>query len=319
MKSKFLLLLTCPVAIASFGCSGDYDYKYATTAEAPSQDYLSESSNGMASSESMAGESTRGIVAGKTSSSGTSAIVQVAADREIIYTATIRLAVDDFDSFPERLAIVSQAVGGFIAETDVARMQGTRRSGRWIVRVPGATYQDFIRDVSGLGVPESVQEKADDVTEQFVDLQARIKSAKQLEEQIIKLLEQQNDKIENVLVVERELSRVRLEIEQQEGRMRYLQNQVAMSTITIHASEQRTFTPEQAKTLSERISLEWQNAIQRAKDFFEDALVWTVANGIVIIAWIVGLAIAWFLVFRRIWWSMKKIVRRVLGGSAETG
>jgi len=302
------ILPVCAIFLAVSGCSQSANYKTASeVTSAP-----------MTMADSSGSESTRGLVAGKQSQSTNSAVGQAATGREIIYTATVRLAVDDFDSFPERLAGIALSAGGFIAETNVDRMQGTRRTGRWVVRVPGSKYQDFIREVSGLGVPESVQEKADDVTEQFVDLQARINSGRQLEAQIIKLLEQQNDKIENVLAVERELSRVRLEIEQQEGRMRFLKDQVSMSTITIHAGEQRTFVPEQAKSLSERISLEWQNAVQQARDFSEDALVWIVANGFVIVAWIVGLLIAWLLVFRRVWRGLKRQFHPIPGGNAAS-
>lgn len=222
------------------------------------------------------------------------------AGREIIYTATVRIVVGDFSAVPQKLAELARSAGGFVAETEVARMQGTQRSGRWVVRVPGTRYHEFIRAASGLGVPESVQETADDVTEQFVDLEARISSGRRLEEQIMKLLEKQDDGIENVLAVERELSRVRLEIERMEGRLRFLRDQVSFSTITVYASEQRTFIPEQALTISQRTSLEWEAAVQRFREFVDDTIVWLVANAIVIAAWIVGLGLFWMIFGRRI-------------------
>ncbi len=228
------------------------------------------------------------------------------AQREIIYTATVRLVVDDFDTFPERLAQIALEADGFIGETDIAKMQGTRRSGRWVIRVPSSKYATFIRAVSGLGVPESVQEKAEDVTERFVDLQARIKSGKQLEDQIMKLLEKQADRLEDMLIVERELARVRMEIEQKEGQLRFLESQVALSTISIYANEQTTFTPEQAKSFSERIAREWNASLVRARTTFEEAVIWVVANGIVLLGWICGLFLVWILVGRRLWKQMRQ-------------
>ncbi len=219
-------------------------------------------------------------------------------EQKIIYTATIHLQTRDFDSFPAELARVTAEFGGFAAESNVARMQGQQRSGRWVVRVPGSRYHDFIHTLSGLGIPESVQEKADEVTDQFMDLQARISSGRRLEEQIIKLLEKQDDKIENVLAVEKELARVRLEIEQMEGHLRLLEDKVAMSTVTIHASEQRTYVPDQAMTLGQRIELNWLNAVERLQNFFTYTLLLVVANAFVIPVWIAAIGLVWFCVVR---------------------
>jgi hypothetical protein len=267
------------------------------------------SKTAMAPPESMASngliESSRQPLRGQSILNDTTLLGEISgqdpiANQKIIYTGTIRLVTNDFDTFPSELARLASASGGFIAETDVARMQGEQRSGRWVVRIPGKKYQEFIHDVGGLGIPESVQEKADDVTEQFVDLEARVTSGRRLEEQIIKLLEKQNDKIENVLAVERELSRVRLEIEQLEGSLRFLENKVAMSTITIHANEQRTYIPDQAQTLSQRIELTWHRACERFQNFLTNSIVFIVANAFVIPAWIIGLSLSWFLIGRRL-------------------
>lgn len=225
------------------------------------------------------------------------------AGREIVYTATVRLVVNDFNTFPERLAQIAAEAEGFIGEADIAKLQGTRRSGQWVIRVPSAKYSAFMRAVSGLGVPESVKEKADDVTDKFVDLQARIKSGKQLEDQIMKLLEKQGSRLEDMLVVERELARVRMEIEQKEGQLRFLESQVALSTITVYASEQTTFTPEQAKSFSERVSWEWQASLERTRMTFENVVVWLVANGLSMAFWLTSLYLLWALYLR--FWKTK--------------
>jgi hypothetical protein len=258
-----------------------------------------------------------GALGGREIATGTTEITKLesgagkelmSSSRQIIYTANIRLVVDNFSTFPDRLKEASEKAGGFISETQMDRMRGEFRSGKWVVRVPAKSYMSFVNSISGLGFPESISEKADDVTEQFVDLQARITSGKRLEEQIIKLLEKQDDKIENVLAVERELSRVRTEIELMEGRMRVLQDQVALSTITIHASEERTYVPEQARTLGSRIEIAWKGAIDRATTFASDAVVGIVANALVIAGWIIGLLVFWILIGRRIYRRMKGAV-----------
>lgn len=298
MKRFRIWLLLMALVAGSSGCMD----KHSVSSES-ARGYAAASPSNAGSAGASDGRELYDLADGEGGDAGTleSKVGAAVVGREIIYTANVRLVVDDFDTFPDRLSQLAVSAGGFLSETNVDRMQGTRRTGRWVIRLPAGNYRNFLRDLGKLGVPEAVRENAQDVTEQYVDLQARIASGRKLEEQIVKLLEKQDDKIENVLAVEKELARVRLEIEHQEGRLRFLKDQVALSTITIEAGEQQTFVPEQAKNLSERISLEWQNAVQRTRDFFEGALIEVVANSFVIVASLVGGLLAWFLVFRRIW------------------
>lgn len=224
-----------------------------------------------------------------------------AAGLQIIYTASMRLITDDFETFPSRLEDLTFKSGGFIAEANVERMQGEFRSGRWTIRVPANTYRDFLHSASDLGIPASVTEKSDDVTTEFVDLRARISGSKKLEEQIVKLLESKNDKIENIIAVERELSRVRVEIERMEGALRSLQDKVALSTISIQASEEAMYVPEQAHNFGERIQIAWNGALDHASDFLQSLSVWAVSNVFVIAGWIVGLIFAWFTILRKVY------------------
>ena len=88
----------------------------------------------------------------------------------------------------------------------------------------------FLQAVSRLGVPESRHQTAQDVTEEFVDLEARISNKKRLEKRIVELLSSSSGKIKDVIEVERELARVRGEIEQSEGRLRYLTDRTEFTT-----------------------------------------------------------------------------------------
>jgi hypothetical protein len=78
---------------------------------------------------------------------------------------------------------------------------------------------------------------AQDVGEEFVDMSARMANARRMEERLVTLLATRTGKLEDVLAVERELARVREEIERYEGRLRYLRTQVAMSSLSVTVSE----------------------------------------------------------------------------------
>lgn len=218
-------------------------------------------------------------------------------DRKIIYTANLAIEVERFDPLPAAVNQLATQFGGYIANTSVSQLQGNRRSGSWTIRVPVERYREFLGSASGLGVPQSLRESANDVSEQFVDLEARIASGKKLEGQIMQLLEKQSDKIDDLLAIERELARVRLEIESLEGRLRLLANQVAMSTVHLAAQEKLTYLPPERLTLSRRAALEWTEAVGRLARFCEDSLIGLIGNAFVILAWCLAGLVGW-LVFR---------------------
>jgi hypothetical protein len=229
--------------------------------------------------------------------------------RKIIYTASMALVVEDFSQLEARLRETVKQYGGYLSQTELDRMQGERRSGRWTVRVPVDRYDAFLQSVSGLGVPTSFNQQAVDVTEEFVDITARIANQQKLEARILELLDRPGDEIQHVIEVERELARVREAIERMEGRLRYLADQTAMTTVTISAREERDYQPPQAPTLGNRLSSAWGNSLERTVRVSQDALVFFVGNVIGIIAWVLGLVVAWY-VLRLAW-------RRFFGAPAS--
>jgi hypothetical protein len=88
-----------------------------------------------------------------------------------------------------------------------------------------------------MGKVETVNSRAEDVSEEFVDVTARVKNARRLEERFLNLLATKTGKLDEILRVERELARVREEIERYEGRLRFLSTRAATSTLTITVHE----------------------------------------------------------------------------------
>ena len=244
-----------------------------------------------ASPERAAGGEIATMNTGKIPSS--TVVMPQAVDRKIIYTATISLVVEDFSGLEKQIRDTVKQHQGYLSRSDLGRMQGQQRSGNWTARIPVDQYDDFIQAVSALGVPASLNQNAADITEEFVDLTARIDNKRKLEARILQLLERPEDKIQHVIEVETELARVREEIERMEGRLRFITDQTAMTTVTIAAREERNYQPPQAATLGNRISLAWGNSLEQTSQIFQNAVVFFVRNAIGIIAWIVGLIVAW--------------------------
>lgn len=280
---RFWLLL---ILICSVGCGASASKYSPRMSVADSKQ--SESSEGWASNSELQDDS-----------DSMSADATKLPDRKIIYTASLEVVVENFDGVDKKIESMVKAHDGFVSSANLGRMRGERRSGHWTVRIPVDRYDDFLNAVGNIGVPTSRNQSASDVTEEFVDLDARIQNKKNLETRILELLEQRDDEIKNVLSVERELNRVREEIERMEGRLRYLTNRTSLTTVDISIREEQDYVPPQTPTLSNRVSTAWSTSLTNCQRFLENLVVAIVANAIGFVAFLIGLVIAW-IVFRRV-------------------
>ena len=167
-----------------------------------------------------------------------SAISQVStASSMIIRTGYAGVEVDSLDAAIARVRQLAQRVGGFVANTEVQGGKDQLRTASLEVKVPSDRFDEALAGLAPIGKVESVNVNAQDVGEEYVDIAARVENAHRLEARLIGLLANRTGKLQEVLSVERELARVREEIERYEGRMRFLRARVALSTLTIAVHE----------------------------------------------------------------------------------
>ena len=185
-----------------------------------------------------------------------------ASERRIIYEADMEIVVTSFDGIEKEVKALVQSFQGYIASADLGRLQGEQRSGAWVVRIPVDDFDAFLDRVEQLGIPTARTQTAKDVSEEFVDLEARLSNKRKLEVRIQQLLERPDDKIQHVIEVERELGRVREEIERFEGRLRFLSDKTAMTTVTINIREEREYVPPQSPTLANRVKAAWSISLR---------------------------------------------------------
>jgi hypothetical protein len=198
------------------------------------------------------------------------------AARRIIYEAEVSLVVKKMSETEAQIGKLLKQFDGYIADAAVDRRQGQERSGRWKVRVPAANFDAFLDEVSKLGIAESRRQTAQDVSEEFVDLEAQISNKRKLEERIVALLKDASGKIKDVIEVEGELARVRGQIEQMEGRLRYLTNRTDLTTISIVAREEENYVPPAAPTFVNRIAQAWKTSLDSLQKFGERLVVATI-------------------------------------------
>ena len=155
----------------------------------------------------------------------------------IIRTGNATIKVDSLEPAVARLRLLAASVGGYVGNTSMQTGSDQLRSASVEIKVPAARWGQLVSGLKPIGTLESVQESAQDVGEEFVDVQARVANAKRLEARLIDLLANRTGKLSDALQVERELARVREEIERYEGRIRYLRAQTSMSTMTVVVHE----------------------------------------------------------------------------------
>lgn len=222
-----------------------------------------------------------------------------AANRKIIYSADLAIVVEDFDPVESAILGLVKKHGAFIADASMGAHNREKRSGTWTIRTPADSFDDFLAEVGDLGVVVERKRNSEDVTDEYVDVRARIVNKKKLEARIIKLLERPDDKIQHVIEVERELGRVREDIERMEGRIRYLSNRVELTTVTIAVTEEKEPLPQVATSFSGRVSQAWKSSLLGARRGFENFVVWLAGNVFVIAVWaMVGLIV--LLIARRL-------------------
>jgi hypothetical protein len=161
----------------------------------------------------------------------------VAAPTMVIRTGQAFVEVDKVDPAILKIRQLAAQVGGYIANSSISGGRDQIRQATLELKIPAPRYEQAVGSLSTIGKVETVNSTAQDVGEEFVDVTARVSNSRRLEERLITLLSTRTGKLDEVLRVERELARVREEIERYEGRLRYLSTRVATSTLTITVHE----------------------------------------------------------------------------------
>ena len=158
---------------------------------------------------------------------------QVADHRKVIRTGRVELVVAGYDEARSKLDALISGAGGYVDSTRVGRHRGADSAATLIVRIPSNAFASLLPRLAQLGEVTSETTDAADITEQYVDSEARLASAQQLEKRLLELATARSGTIDQVLAVERELARVRGEIESYQGHLKQWSDQVALSTLTI--------------------------------------------------------------------------------------
>ena len=158
--------------------------------------------------------------------------------RKVIQNAEMTIETDKPNEGQQKIGVIAEKHGGFVVvseskHNEAASQNVASTEVNVVVRVPAQNFQATIDEIRAVG-GRILHEKSSgqDVTEEYIDLEARIRTKKALEAQFLEIMKQAR-KISDAMEVQTQLAEVRTEIERLEGRRRFLENQSALSTINI--------------------------------------------------------------------------------------
>ena len=300
MRKFIFIVLVVLAAVAAAGCSsGGEDGGGAA---------------GATSAEFEAGGGSRSAVAGtltgadKSISSpqrNVSGVPEIGP--QIVQTSSLRLTVrrGRFDETVDEARSIAAGLGGFVVSSSASQGRAERLvRGTLVLRIPAKNYAEAMKSLAGLGLVEGRHENGQDVSQEYVDLRARIRQLQAVESQLLELLDR-TDTVGEALAVQQQLGQVQLDLEQGRGRLEYLDDQVAFSTISLDLHERVLPVP---KSDGGRFGI--VEAWSKAADGFLAVLGWTFVVLATAAPLVLILAIALFLarvaLHKRLRWPSRR-------------
>lgn len=237
MKRRISLFITVALLlILAAACAGSGASKSAVPQEAPqARPPMNESMAEEASFDQYAGS-------GEVTTSQSTAEQQ----RLIIRTGWISIVATDTEQAMDAIADMANKSGGWVVSSEVYQYGSSAKRGTIQIRIPAAGFQNALDAIAGLAVDvTSVSTSGQDVTEEYVDLDARLGNMEATAARLRKFLDEA-DNVEDALAVNMELSRVEGEIEAMKGRMKYLEQSSAFSSISVDVTPDIVAQPIQA-------------------------------------------------------------------------
>ena len=215
---------------------------------------------------------------------------------KIIYNADVTLETTSFDEALGRIADMVREMGGYMESTSISgsnyssisRGNAGARNAQYTIRIPSARFSDLIGTISDLGNVPYSKTYTRNVTTQYYDTQSRLEAYRVQEKRLLEMLSVA-ESVDDMLAIQRELTDVQYEIDSLTGTLRYYDNQVGYSTVSLSVNEVKEYTPEPTITLSywERMSKGFKESVHDTAEFFKELFLWFVTS----LPWLIPLCV----------------------------
>ncbi|MBU5440511.1 DUF4349 domain-containing protein [Paenibacillus sp. MSJ-34] len=322
MIGAFLLLAAliagCSSAGKSDSASDAGSAQYSGSAESLAADMKAPMNEAAPAEAPQADEAVSGEYASALANSaagmGTDAMIaDEGFNRKLIYRADLSMEVEDYVKAQSELLNRVQLAGGYVLEfSDQKSLY--ELGGIFTVKVPSGGFMNFIQQLEQMKHLEfSRNLQANDVTEEYVDLEARLKAKQVVEARLLSFMEKAQ-KADDLVRFSSELGSVQEEIERIKGRMRYLEQNVAFSTVnlrlyqTLEDADQASIKSK--KPFGERISSTLSTSWQWTVAFLQGIVLFVVGALPVLVLLSIAAAVYWG-VYRKKWKAKKKLAGQI--------
>ncbi|HPS37370.1 MAG TPA: DUF4349 domain-containing protein, partial [Candidatus Omnitrophota bacterium] len=167
------------------------------------------------------------------------AAASVSFTKKLIKNAYVTLKVRDCVKTKDSIVGLVERRKGTVMNAQLEQEAELRKNGQVVFKVRPEELEAVLGDVRRLGKVKSESVNVQDVTETYVDLQSRLNNLRMVRDRFVNLLNEKAKQVKDIVEIEKELSRVGGEIEAMEGRLKYLDSQIDLSTVTVNFFEER--------------------------------------------------------------------------------
>jgi len=221
-----------------------------------------------------------------------------AAGRKMIYTDDVSIRVKQFRKAVDDVTALTTRYSGYVSSSQISSAPEVPPQGTITVRVPASKFQDFLAELRKLGTVLDERLVGDDVTKEYVDIQAQI-NAKQIERTRLLDLLNRTARLSDLLTVEREVTRVQTELDQLIGRINEMNNLIALSTANITLGEELQAPPTKFEWGAGQVAKAAFGALLSTARGLGNAAIWLV---IYIIPVVAVLAFVLWLIIKGVLW-----------------
>ncbi|MDO5444058.1 MAG: DUF4349 domain-containing protein [Eubacteriales bacterium] len=291
MKKLLAILLASIMLFALCACDRRSDYRdsfensgsYAVPAMAPKLAYSEEA----VAAGSYGGFSANAVMsdyaeydAVKTESSSVSQEKDTSSDldpEKIIYSANATVETTEFEKTVSALNALIEKLGGWVESSSVSganysnisRGSKTTRSADYTIRVPNGEFENLMSELSSLGNVPYSHVYTENVTAEYYDTQARLKTYEAQEKRLLELLDEA-ESVSDVIEIENELTEVRYRIESLQTSLRGWDRRVSWSTLNLTVNEVFEYTPQEKRSYGSKLAESFSDGIELLGDFFLD-------------------------------------------------
>ncbi|MFA6132055.1 MAG: DUF4349 domain-containing protein [Patescibacteria group bacterium] len=223
-------------------------------------------------------------------------------DQKIIKTGYLEMVVDSANEAATKISALATGMGGYTQDSSISEDESGIKYGTVTVRLPTDVFENAMTEIKKIAVSVATESSnAQDVTEEYTDLEAQLKNAQAQETEYLEILKKA-ESVEDILSVQSYLGNIRSQIESLQGRIKYLSNLTSYSTITTYLSEDPTINIPSKEFRPWAAIKEAAQAVVSVLQGLVITLIWLVIMGVGVLAPIA--LVIWLVV-----WVVKKIWR----------